>query len=111
MAQKRVRGAAAVFCCGVCAGTMESRKGRASEAPTPLSTLRREICFLLTNICIGSPEIRWVLASAVARSSRPFSWFFRRSHLGRFYRHAAGGGNLRRADHAERLAPHDTHHD
>jgi hypothetical protein len=55
MQHRRERGAAAVFAKGVCAGTIESRKGNAKDAPTPRKIVRRERCFLVTNMPLYSP--------------------------------------------------------
>src|SRR5260370_16812992 len=49
MPVKRVLGVAAVFDSGVCAGTMESRRGRANATPAPRRTARRDKCLLVTN--------------------------------------------------------------
>src|SRR6202021_3120719 len=50
MQASRVLGLAAVLFKGVCAGTMESRKGSASETPMPRNTVRRDRCFLVMYI-------------------------------------------------------------
>src|SRR6185436_18707865 len=50
MQASRLRAAAAVRACAVSAGTIASRNGSASVAPTPLSTARRDKWSLWTNI-------------------------------------------------------------
>src|SRR5260370_41480441 len=50
MQARRVFGDAAVLDNGVCAGTIESSSGNASDAPQPRRTVRREICFLVMNM-------------------------------------------------------------
>src|SRR5258708_30551940 len=50
MQARRVFGDAAVLDNGVCAGTIESSSGNASDAPTPRRTVRREMCFLVINM-------------------------------------------------------------
>src|SRR6202047_2902034 len=60
---KRVFGLAAVLTRGVCAGTIESSSGSANAAPAPRRTVRRDRCFLVTNIF----------------SSLPYLWTARRS--------------------------------
>src|SRR3954468_22269834 len=52
MQARRETGAAAVFAIEVAAGTIESSSGRASDAPIPLRTVRRETCFLVMNITV-----------------------------------------------------------
>src|ERR1700722_20085628 len=47
---KRVFGLAAVLLRGVCAGTMESKNGKARAAPAPRRNVRRAMCFLVINI-------------------------------------------------------------
>src|SRR4029079_19274206 len=48
---KRWSGRATVFASGVCAGTMASRNGSASVAPTlPRKNIRREMCFRVINM-------------------------------------------------------------
>ena len=44
---KRVSGFAAVWAMGVIAGAIASRNGRATVAPMPRKTARREICFFM----------------------------------------------------------------
>src|SRR5262252_1677902 len=46
------RGEAAVLARGVCAGTIESSSGKAKDAPTPRSMVRRERCLLVMNISL-----------------------------------------------------------
>ena len=53
MAQSRLGGVAAVLRRGVCAGTIASNSGNASDTPIPRSTVRRERCFRVTNITDG----------------------------------------------------------
>ena len=43
-------GAAAVWRRGVCAGSIDSRNGKAKVVPTPRRNVRRGICFLVMNI-------------------------------------------------------------
>src|ERR1700722_9958910 len=50
MQASRVLEFAAVLFKGVCAGTMESRKGSARETPMSRNTVRRERCFLVMYI-------------------------------------------------------------
>jgi len=50
MAQRRVRGAAAVFFKGVCAGTIDSMNGNAIATPIPRRTVRRDMNFFVINI-------------------------------------------------------------
>src|ERR1700733_14017725 len=50
MHARRVGETAAVLRSGVCAGTMESSKGRAMVTPMPRRTLRLERCFFVRNI-------------------------------------------------------------
>src|SRR5262245_21873937 len=55
MPRKRLNepGAASVLASGVCAGSMDSRNGRARVVPTPRRNVRRGMCFFVMNI-IGS---------------------------------------------------------
>jgi hypothetical protein len=47
------RGAAAADCAGAAnAGTIDSRNGRASDAPIPRSTVRRDSDIFVTNISV-----------------------------------------------------------
>src|SRR5580658_2455699 len=63
---KRGLGVAAVWASAVEAGIIASRSGSARVAPAPRRTVRREMCFLVMNICIplllflltGSPLLR-----------------------------------------------------
>src|SRR5438034_11094578 len=50
MQPSRVFGLAAVLLSGVCAGTIDSRNGSATVTPAPRRNVRRERCFLVTNI-------------------------------------------------------------
>src|SRR4051812_23642158 len=50
MPMKRGATFAAVLAIGVCAGTIESRKGSASVTPAPLRRVRRDTYFLVMNI-------------------------------------------------------------
>src|SRR5215475_7831539 len=50
MHARRLLGAAAVLLSGVCAGTMDSKNGKATVTPAPLRKVRRERCFLVMNI-------------------------------------------------------------
>src|ERR1700693_3251565 len=54
MPAKRVFGFAAVLIRGVCAGTIESSSGSANATPAPRRTVRRDTCFLVTNILFRS---------------------------------------------------------
>src|SRR5579872_6041902 len=82
MQQSRERGEAAVLARGVCAGTIESSKGSASDAPTPRRMVRRDRCFLVRNIpfillLIGVPvhlgaRSGWHRRPAIRRP-RPFA--------------------------------------
>src|SRR5689334_8724221 len=67
---KRLFGAAAVLRWGVCAGTIDSRKGSATAAPMPRSIVRRERFFFVINI-------RFLLLPPV------FRFGIKRSHLER----------------------------
>src|SRR5438552_7817141 len=58
----RLFGFAAVLLSGVCAGAMDSRKGKAMVTPAPRRNVRRERCFFVMNIMIFS-------SSETARSS------------------------------------------
>src|SRR6185312_5981567 len=58
-------GAAAVFASAVCAGIMASSRGNAMLAPAPLSTVRRERCFLVRNMAQGAPGVGTVGERAV----------------------------------------------
>src|ERR1700741_3002753 len=51
MPTKRRTGAAAVIRVGVSAGSIDSRRGRASVTPAPRRNVRRAMCFFETNIC------------------------------------------------------------
>src|SRR5215510_15026535 len=46
-------GPAAVWRWGVCAGSIDSRNGKATVTPTPWRNVRRGMCFLVMNISYG----------------------------------------------------------
>jgi hypothetical protein len=46
---------AAVLASGVCAGTIESSNGRATDTPNPRSIVRRERYFLVMKFIASSP--------------------------------------------------------
>src|SRR5438876_11656161 len=50
MQVSRLFGFAAVLPSGVCAGTMDSRKGNAIVTPAPRRNVRRDRCFFVMNI-------------------------------------------------------------
>src|SRR5437868_14249666 len=62
---------AAVFASAVLAGIIASSSGNAMAAPTPRSTVRREMCFLVINIpaVLGSTFNNQCDASAVLTSA------------------------------------------
>src|SRR5262245_39803528 len=57
MQPKRIFGAAAVCASAVPAGIIESSNGNAIAAPAPRSTVRRERCFLVTNMAPTSIDL------------------------------------------------------
>src|SRR5215510_14482947 len=58
MQVRRLFGVAAVLLRGVCAGTMDSRKGRAIVTPAPLRKVRLERCFLeMTVMTVSSGRL------------------------------------------------------
>ncbi len=59
-------GAAAVAASAVRAGIIASSSGSASVAPTPRSTVRRDRCFFVTNMCVS-----YCCAAAACVSSSP----------------------------------------
>src|SRR5436190_15706224 len=50
MQARRVFGLAAVWADGVAAGTIDSRNGSATLAPTPCRNVRRDTCFFMMNM-------------------------------------------------------------
>src|SRR3989442_873699 len=98
MQARRVFGDAAVFDNGVCAGTMESSSGNASDALTPRRTVRREICFLVINMLSPISQAKacaTIAYPAYVNTSMTFS--LRRHRL-----------NLFNSPHLKRRALHNT---
>src|SRR5437870_2510650 len=54
-------GPAAVWRNGVCAGSIDSRKGKANVTPQPCRNVRRGMCFFVINI-IWPPDGRYIFA-------------------------------------------------
>jgi len=48
----RIGGLAAVRAVGVCAGTIESSKGKRTDTPNPRKAVRRERCFRVTDVIV-----------------------------------------------------------
>ena len=72
---RRLRGNAAVLRNGVCAGTIESKRGRAEVTPIPRRTERRERCFFVINILclwfdVAAPYLRVIDCWSCRTSSR-----------------------------------------
>jgi hypothetical protein len=57
MQLKRLLEFAAVLASGVCAGTIESSSGNATDTPTPRSNVRRERYFLVMKFMVLSPAV------------------------------------------------------
>ena len=58
-------GSAAVLPSGVCAGTIESSSGSASDTPMPRRTVRRERCFFVMNCTLYSSCLSYCCAAAM----------------------------------------------
>src|SRR5262245_4439455 len=79
---------AAVFPCATRAGTIASRNGSATVAPSPFSSSRRAMCRFVMNIAVLSPSV-----------------------TGNRILNGAVGGGLMGPLHPKRRTLHDTHHD
>ena len=94
-------GLAAVRAVGVCAGTMESSKGKRTETPNPRRAVRRERCFLRYKRHRLCP----LLSDSTAALAGPPSYFHLKRRAPDHAQHQRGEAIVLR-----RRAPHNLAH-